>query len=585
MPPITELDALKFAMHSSKGGYALLLGSGVSRSAGVMTGWELIGDLIRRLAAVRRVGAVGDPYAWYREECGGREPSYSEVVAALALAPADRRQLLRGYFEATEADREQGRKVPTRAHRAIARLAARGHVRVIVTTNFDPLAESALEAEGVVPAVVSTPDQIEGLPPLRDLGCLVVKPHGDYRDERIKNTPEELATYDERVSALLQRLFEDYGLLVCGWSADWDPALCQTLERSRLRGTMYWTVMTEPSLAAANLVTLKHGRFISIASADDFFDDLADSMAGMDDYQTPHPASLEMLLAQTKLYLSEPRYRIRLTDLVEAEVEACLGQLREQGLFAPHGIADHDGYIDRMRRMDAASERLVTVIEAVSRWGGPEEGQLLVRVVGRLADQPSEGGQTVALHLRFYPALRVIYGAGMAAVAVGNYVPFAALSKLQVPGPQDDRRGSVLVRLQPYGVLDGKILQSHLGVHAPISGWMAGSLKPSYERAVGSSGGFDGDLDRFEYLAALLMADAAGAEEWFFPLGRFAIGGRGGRGAMAEAEQQLESEQNAWPPLIAGLFGGDSNKVRSATTRVAQKLAQLGPSHGVWGWR
>lgn len=583
MPPITELDALKFAMHSSKGGYALLLGSGVSRSAGVMTGWELVGDLIRRLAAVRRVDVVDDPYAWYREECGGREPSYSEVVAALALSPADRRQLLRGYFEATEADREQGRKVPTRAHRAIARMAARGHVRVIVTTNFDPLMESALEAEGVVPAVVSTPDQIEGLPPLRDLGCLVVKPHGDYRDERIKNTPEELASFDERVAALLQRLFEDYGLLVCGWSADWDTALRYTLERSRLRGTMYWTVVAEPSEAAANLAPLKRGRFISIISADEFFDDLADSLAGMDDYQTPHPASLEMLLSQTKLYLSEARYRIRLTDLVEAEVEVCLRQLREQGLLAPRGIADHDGYLDRMRRMDAASERLVTVIEAVSRWGGTEEGKLLARVVERLADQPSESGDTRALDLRFYSALRVLYGTGLAAVAVGNYVPFAVLGRLQIPGPQGDQRGSAFVRLQPYSVLDGGILQRQLNVYAPISAWMAGSLKASYERAVGSSGEFDGDLDRFEYLAALLMADAAGAEERFFPLGRFAIGRGGGRVAVAEVEQQLDSEQNAWPPLIAGLFGGDSNRVRNAKALVAQKLAQLGPSHGVWG--
>jgi hypothetical protein len=207
--------------------------------------------------------------------------------------------------------------------------------------------------------------------------------------------------------------------------------------------------------------------------------------------------------------------------------------------LVPHGIADHDGYVDRMRRMDAASERLVTVIEAVSRWGGNEEGKLLARVVGRLADQPSEGGQTIALYLRFYSALRVVYGAGLAAVAVGNYVPFAALSRLQVPGPLDDQRGSVFVRLQPYGVLDGAILQRQLGLYALISAWMAGSLKPSYERAVGSSDGFDGDLDRFEYLAALLMADAAGGEEWFCPLGRFAIARGSGRAAVAEAEQQL----------------------------------------------
>src|ERR1022692_4844100 len=58
--------------------------------------------------------------------------------------PPKRMQLLRGYFEPSEQEREEGRKLPTAAHRAIAQLIAKGYVQVVVTTNFDQLLEQAL---------------------------------------------------------------------------------------------------------------------------------------------------------------------------------------------------------------------------------------------------------------------------------------------------------------------------------------------------------------------------------------------------------------------------------------------------------
>lgn len=154
---------LAFSLHAGPGSYALLLGSGISRAAGIPTGWDVTKDLIGKLSAA--VGAaeeaLSDPTIWYRERYG-EEPDYSRVVDRLAGSPEDRRQLLEGYFEPDQEDREEGRKLPTEAHRAIAELAAGGYVRVIITTNFDKLMERALEAVGVTPTVVSAP-----LTPLR----------------------------------------------------------------------------------------------------------------------------------------------------------------------------------------------------------------------------------------------------------------------------------------------------------------------------------------------------------------------------------------------------------------------------------
>ena len=220
---IDPILSLSFGMYSIKGAYALLLGSGVSRSAGIPTGWEVVLDLIRKVARLSGQDCEPDPAAWYKATFGA-EPGYSSLLDQLAGSPAERNRLLRSCFEPSADEREQGLKLPTAAHKAIAELVAAGFVRVIVTTNFDRLIEQALEAIGISPTVISTPDAADGALPVVHTSCTVIKVHGDYLDTRIKNSPAELAEYDPRIDRLLDRVFDEFGLIVCGWSAEWDAA-------------------------------------------------------------------------------------------------------------------------------------------------------------------------------------------------------------------------------------------------------------------------------------------------------------------------------------------------------------------------
>jgi hypothetical protein len=50
---VDPLTQLAFSIYESKGVYALLLGSGLSRSAGIPTGWEITLDLVRRVAVAQ----------------------------------------------------------------------------------------------------------------------------------------------------------------------------------------------------------------------------------------------------------------------------------------------------------------------------------------------------------------------------------------------------------------------------------------------------------------------------------------------------------------------------------------------------
>ena len=139
---IEPAQALALSMQSAPGVYAVLLGSGVSKAAGIPTGWEITLDLIRKLAGALGESPEPSPEHWYADKYGV-EPDYSEIVKELAKTPADRQQLLKSYVEPDDQERQEGKKAPTLAHRAIAALARGGFVRVIVTTNFDRLMETA----------------------------------------------------------------------------------------------------------------------------------------------------------------------------------------------------------------------------------------------------------------------------------------------------------------------------------------------------------------------------------------------------------------------------------------------------------
>ena len=112
---IDPLTSLAFSVHSGKGVYALLLGSGISRAAHVPTGWEVTIDLIKKVAEVEGQSSGADPAPWYFKTYG-EEADYSVLLESLASTPSERTNLLREYFEPTAVQRDAGEKAPTQAH-------------------------------------------------------------------------------------------------------------------------------------------------------------------------------------------------------------------------------------------------------------------------------------------------------------------------------------------------------------------------------------------------------------------------------------------------------------------------------------
>jgi hypothetical protein len=434
---IDPTTALSFSIFENKGVYALLLGSGLSSTAQIPTGWEITMDLVRRVGLLQGATEQADWVAWYQTKFK-KEPEYSDLLSTLAPTADERRSILHRYIEATPEDVEQKRRVPTKAHRAIAWLVKDGFIRVIITTNFDRLLENALREAGVEPTVIKSEDDLKGAVPLAHSRCYLVKLHGDYLDTRVRNTASELAAYTPPFDQLLDRIFDEYGLVVSGWSGEWDSGLRSAIVRApNRRYPFFWTIRSAANSTAEEIVRHRAGRFIEITDADSFWTALASKVEVQMDLQREDPRSVKILTATAKKYLSLPQYRIELDDLVRNEMRRALDLVAAEN-FQMSGAWSNSELVRRVGRYEAIFEPLVKIGGVLGRWGGDAEFETAAGMIAALANQDATGGFTVFLALRSYPAILLTYAYGLGAFKAGQLRRLHSLFEI----PVLDRNGN-----------------------------------------------------------------------------------------------------------------------------------------------
>ena len=400
------LTQISFSVFENKGVFAVLLGSGLSRSAEIPTGWEITLDLVRRVAIAQGVADQSDWAKWYATTTG-KEPNYSDLLEEIASTPDERRSILHSYIEPTDDERAQGKKVPTPAHHAIAALVRAGFIRVIITTNFDRLMENALREQGIEPTIVASEDALKGAEPLTHSQCYLVKLHGDYKDARILNTDSELNTYPPSYEQLLDRIFDEHGLIVCGWSGEWDHALRAVFLRTpNRRYPVYWALRGEAGEGAQDLIRHRAAKPIDINGADDFFQGLHQRVETLTQSQRQNPLSMDLLISSTKRYLSKPEYRIRLDDLIAQEVGGAIVKLDSADLSTGTQWSAQE-IQRRVQVYQTVVEPLARMVSVLGRWGNGSEHSTVVDVIRALHHHAESLGSvmTVWLGLRSYPAL------------------------------------------------------------------------------------------------------------------------------------------------------------------------------------
>jgi hypothetical protein len=564
LPPF---EALALSLHHSPGVHAILVGSGLSRAAGIPTGWEITLDLIKHLAALDHVNEHDDWPKWYREKYD-KEPNYSEIIAEMASTSAERRAVLHRYIDPP--DGEDLRK-PTKGHYAIAGLVASGAARVVITTNFDRLIENALREAGVEPTVIANEDAISGATPLVHSKCTVIKVHGDYLDARIKNTDAELEEYSPAMNALLDQVFDNFGLLIVGWSGEWDTALRSAILRAPSRRyPLYWAARGSVGGLAQDLLEQRGGRSFPIADADNFFGKLSETLEALRQASRPHPQSIELAVALAKRYCRDDTFAMEWVEYLHSEVE----RIKEYVISDDYPKAGPaaEGMNRIVHTLTVRSEILRRACLICGRWGTLQANRAVVVAIQSLSfgSQPwsgyisNESLREFASSICFYWNLAgLLYRSDWSAIhALETAEQIYRSSKVEA------------IMIAPFGAypsVDWKFIANFERRETPISDFLSAKfIVESRDIALGVNQAED-LFDRMEMSVGLGFAHARGKNSATtrMPGGRF-IWKNGG-----QAFQDELNKIERLPPddafFKAGMLGG----TKQSALITIQKIRQL----------
>ncbi|MBI1939475.1 MAG: SIR2 family protein [Ignavibacteriales bacterium] len=558
-----------FSFANNKGSYALLLGSGISRPAGIPTGWEIIQDLIQKLAQLNNEKIETSPEEWFVKKFS-KSPNYSDLLNEVFKTSAERSNFLKQYFEPSETEREQGLKVPTKAHNAIAKLVKEGFIKIIITTNFDRLIETALEKENIVPNVISTVDNLKGSQPIIHSKCTLVKINGDYLDTRIRNTENELKKYENEFIKLLDRIFDEFGLIVCGWSAEWDIGLRSAIERCKSRRyTTFWVSKDTISSSAKKLIESHSAEVMSNTVADIFFTELLEKTKSLIEVEKQHPISSKIAIATSKKYLSDSKYNINLHDLIFSETKKIIFDL-SSGSFSAQGNFSQEEFLRRVSIYESKIEILLNTIITVSYWGNTSHLSYIIKCIESVANSNSiEGGLVVYINLKKYPALLLMYAAGISSLANNKYdylksILVDILVTFEHPHePLVDKILTYTVMEKDVAVmLPGRNKQNY----TPFNDYLASFFQPFFADYILDKNKFYSLFDKFEYVLALIYADITETGNYGFwaPAGSFGWRNRiysPDNTASIVFQKEMDKLKSEHPILKVGLFNGSMERL------------------------
>lgn len=517
---------MSFSIYSNPGVYAVLLGSGISRSAGILTGYEITLDLASKLSTMIEKKEVKDVSKWYKDYFK-EDMNYSKIITKLAKTRSERSNLLKPYFEPTEKEKEEGKKIPTKAHRSIAKLVKYGYLRMILTLNFDRLMEEALTAEGINPRVISSVDSIKGTPPPIHSNCILFKIHGDYLDSRIRNTVEELEKYPNKYNKYLDRIFDEYGLIICGWSSDYDIALRNALQRIKNRRySAYWAIKDNLSQTGKELLNFIRATEVPINNADQFFSNALDNTESLMKFKKPHPLTSKIAIESVKRFLSKNEY-IKCHDLVKGETER-VHKLVTSEKFNVGVKCEKEVYQNRIHNYESAINVLLPIMNTITYFGSGKYLELIASTIERLLPEMNyryRGG----LHwLQIYPALLLEYSIGIVALYAKN---FEALTNLFLKPSyiEEDERELAIESLNINYVFQGNysnfIPYKEENRKTRASDYLFELFQKILKSDIPEKVKYEENFDIFEYLIGLIYLDkinpGSEIENIRFPIGRF----------------------------------------------------------------
>jgi hypothetical protein len=425
--------------------------------------------------------------------------------------------------------------------------------------------------------------------PLIHTRCSVIKVHGDYLDTRIRNTLTELESYSPEFDALLDRVFDEFGLIVSGWSADWDTALRKAITRSvSRRFSHFWAIRSKTGDKASGLIQHRQAQTILTADADSFFSELDRLVEALDQFSKPHPLSTEAAVASLKGYLTEEKYRIRLNDLVSTEIDKILEAISGPAFTLQGGsVPNTQTFTARVRAYDAACETLVAMALVGGYWIEDWHYTTWNTALLKLATPRGNGGRggyVIWEELQRYPATLLFYALGLGAIEAGERGLLFLNKLFVVHVERENQKDKTAVELlPPFCLFSNKaahLLEGMERNHAPLTDWLQTYFKPKMLAFSPSEAQFSFAFDRLEVLMALGYArHVKRSADWYWaPPGAYGYRHDNWARILAEIRNSLNSLVDKSPYVQSGIFGDSAAECGAALDALMTFVIKLNQS-------
>ena len=353
--------------------------------------------------------------------------------------------------------------------------------------------------------------------------------HGDYLSPDFRNTVEELETYDPAMDRLLDEVFDQYGLVVCGWSAKWDKALRNALERARSRRfASYWLHRGPLEEEADRLIAHRGAIRVGIEDADTALGTLAANVEALAEAADQRPHTTDFAVARLKKFLPDQTHRIRLHDLVAGETQAAISQVEGLEVQRIREPKEKQQQIkDQMGAYEGAVAALLRLLAVGARFSDREDhDRLWAECADRLAncEMQLRGRDEDMLQMQFYPALLALYAIALGCAAADRLDPIGhTLGTVTIKRPPCPYGGSgELPVVAALGFLPENVFSSAATRTDPTpeSDHLLGVLGPAAADVIPDSGRLEYLFDEAEYLLGLACTAQLQSLCYLCPVGR-----------------------------------------------------------------
>lgn len=301
---------------------------------------------------------------------------------------------------------------------------------------------------------------------------------------------------------------------------------------------------------------------------------------------TDEAATGQDQLAMFKDYLAEPKYRIKLDDVVSANVRSVLRLISDDQFPLNGPNVGGEAVVTRLKAYEDAVRPILENAALLGRWATTEQLPTLSKLMMRTADNcvKTKGGATAWLNMRWYPLSLLAHAAGVAALSAENYAALAAshLARIETETRRRNEANVPIVvpladsmsEMEPWW----KSLPGYERLRVAGSEYMFKILRPMLDELLFLGGGYEEVFDRYEILRALMYADLTDGS--WAPVGRFgwkhySWGSDGSPFAAVRAEAEQQRDQ--WGPIRVGLFRGTYARFEHVAKRFeTEHLNRLG---------